>query len=155
VHAQVLHAALEQERAHGVGHGADAHLQAVAVFDLRGDEPSHRGVHVADGWIGQLRRGGVVAFDDVVHLADVDAGLLAVDVRQILVGFDDDGAGALDDRVVPQVGGAQIEVAVLVHGARLEDDDVGGRHEAPVVVGNLAEIDRDVVAAPSSCFFRS
>ena len=148
VDAQVLHAAFEQDGAHGVGHGADAHLQAVAVLDLGGDEPTHRGVYVADGWIGQLRCGGVVALDDVVHLADVDAGLLAVDVRQILVGLDDDGLGALEDGVMPQVGGAQIEVAVLVHGARLEDDDVRRRHEAPVVVGNLTQVDRDVVAAP-------
>ena len=49
---------------------------------------------------------------------------------------------------MPQVGGAQIEVAVLVHRAGLEDDDVDRGHEAPVVVGDLAEIDRDVVAAP-------
>ena len=64
------------------------------------------------------------------------------------VGFDDHGAGALDDGAMPQVGGAQIERAVLVDGAGLEDDHIGGRHEPPVVVGDFAEIDRDVVAAP-------
>jgi hypothetical protein len=78
----------------------------------------------------------------------VDAGPFAVHVRQVLVRLDDDGAGALEDGAMPQVGGAEIEVAVLVHRAGLEDDDVRGRHEAPVVVGDLAEIHRDVVAAP-------
>ena len=145
--AEIAHAALEQDRAHRVRHGADADLQAIAVLDLRGDEPPDGGVHVADRRIRQLRRRTVVAFDHEVHFADVDAGLLAVDVGQSPARLDDDRAGALDDGAMPQVGGAQIEVAVLVHRAGLEDDDVGGRHEAPVVVGDLAEIDRDVVAA--------
>ena len=146
--AEVAHAALEQERADGVRHGADADLQAIAVLDLGGDEPARR---------RRRRRGPVDSAAPaqgpsspsmhVVHFADVDAGLLAVDVGQLPARLDDDRAGALDDGAMPQVGGAQIEVAVLVHRTGLEDDDVGGRHEAPVVVGDLAEIDRDVVAA--------
>ena len=53
---------------------------------------------------------------------------------------------------MPQVGGAEIEVAVLVHRTGLEDDDVRRGHEPPVVVGDLAEIDGDVVAAPLVVF---
>ena len=50
-----------------------------------GDEPPDRGVDVTNRRIRQLRRRGiVVAFDHVVHFADVEAGLLAVDVRQPL-----------------------------------------------------------------------
>ena len=57
VDAEVAHAALEQERADGVGHGADPDLQAIAVLDLGGDEPPDGGVDVADRRIRQLRRG--------------------------------------------------------------------------------------------------
>ena len=48
---------------------------------------------------------------------------------------------------MPQVGGAQIVVTVSVERTGLENDDVRRAHEAAVVVGDLAEIDRDVVAA--------
>jgi hypothetical protein len=69
-----------------------------------------------------------------------------MNVGQSPIGLDDDRVRALDDGAMPQVGGAQIELAVLIHGARLDDDDVRGGHEAPVIVGDLAKIDRDVVA---------
>ena len=124
VDAEIAHAALEQDRAHGVRHGADPDLQAIAVLDLRGDEPSDGGVDVADRRIRQLRCGTVVPFDHEVHFADVNPGLLAVDVGQCAARLDDHRAGALDDGAVPQVGGAQVEVAVLVHRTGLEDDDV-------------------------------
>jgi hypothetical protein len=48
---------------------------------------------------------------------------------------------------MPQVGRAQIEEAVLVHGASPEDDDVRRRHEPAVVLRDLPQIHRDVVAA--------
>src|SRR4029453_11071730 len=81
----------------------------------------------------------------------------AVDVRQAAAGFDDYQAGTLDHGPVPQIRCAQIEVAVLVHRAGLEHDDIHRIHEAPVVIGDLAEIDRDVATAsgvvhpPVSC----
>ena len=44
VDAEVAHAALEQQRADRVRHGADADLQAAAVLDLGGDQLRHRAV---------------------------------------------------------------------------------------------------------------
>ena len=146
--AEVADAAVEQERADRIRHAADADLQAVAVFDVRRDEPPHRAIDRRRRRIRQLRRGRVVALDDVVHFAHVHARLVAVDVRQPAARLDDDHPGALDDRAVPQVGGAQVEAAVLVDRARLQDDDVDRGDEAPVVVRDLTEIDRDVAAAP-------
>ena len=148
VDAEIAHAALEQERAHGVRHGADPDLQAIPVPDLGGDEPADSDVEVADWRIRQLRCGTVVPFDHEVHFADMEAGLFAMDVGQSPARLDDDGVGALDDGAMPQVGGAQVEVAVLIHRTGLDDDDVRGSHEAPVVVGDLAKIDRNVVATP-------
>jgi hypothetical protein len=153
VHAEVAHAALEQRRADGVGHGADADLQAVAVRDLRGNQPADRDVGRARERVGQLRGRLAAAVDHVVHLAHVDAGLLAVDVRQAGARLDDDRLRALDDRAVPQVGCAQVEVAVLVDRAGLEDDDVDGRDEAAVVVRDLAEVHRQVAAAAGVVLF--
>jgi hypothetical protein len=60
----------------------------------------------------------------------MNAGLLAVDVGQSTAGLDDHRAGTFDDRADATVGGRHVEVAVLVHRTGLEDDDVGGRHEA-------------------------
>ena len=47
---------------------------------------------------------------------------------------------------MPDVGGAEVEQAVLVDRAGLDHDDVDRIDEAAVVVGHLAEIERDVVA---------
>ena len=46
VDAEVAHAALHQERAHGVRHRADADLQARAVVDLARDQPGDRAVGI-------------------------------------------------------------------------------------------------------------
>ena len=97
--------------------------------------------------IRQFGRRCVVALDDVVDLADVDAVVVAVDIGQAAARLDDDHPGALDDRAVPEIGGAQIEIAVFVDRAGLEDDDVDRVDEAPIVVRDLAKIDRHVVAA--------
>src|SRR5215468_7568993 len=77
----------------------------------------------------------------------MQAGLFAIDVRQSAAGFDDDQTRALDYRAVPEIGGAQIEIAVLIDRTGLENDDVHRIHEAPVVIRNLTKVHRDVVAA--------
>ena len=98
--------------------------------------------------IGKLRRRRIVALDYIVHFAHVQAGFFAVDVRQPTARLDDDQAGALDHRAVPEIGGAQIEIALLVERTGLEHDDIDRIHEAPIVVGDFTKVDRDVVAAP-------
>ncbi|MFN8191805.1 MAG: hypothetical protein U0R78_15475 [Nocardioidaceae bacterium] len=40
--AEVLRTGVLERRAHGVGHGADPDLEAIAVLDLRRHETGHR-----------------------------------------------------------------------------------------------------------------
>ena len=153
VHAEVARAAFEQGRADGVGHRADADLQAIPVLDLGGNQLADRDIDLARHWIRQLGSRLVVTLDHVIHFAHVHAGLVPVHVRQAPARLDDDHPRALDDRAVPQVGGAHVEVPALVERAGLEDDDVDRRDEATVVVRDLAEIDRQVAAAAHVVLF--
>ena len=138
VHAQVLQVGLGDQGAHGVGHAADAQLQAGAVGDLGDDEVGHGAVHVGGGHGAQLGDGGVVAFHHVGHVGDVQLCLIqAVDGGQVLVNLHHDvlGPGAH----VIQVRGSQGhgEVAVLVHGGHLGEDHVHGVQVLPVEPGQL------------------
>ena len=139
--------AFEQDRTDGIGHATDADLQAVAVVDFRRDELPHGGIDLAGWRIRQFGRRGVVAFDHVVDLADVHTRLFTIDIGQPAGRLDDDHSGALDDRAVPEIRRAQIEVAVFIDRACLEDDDVDRINEAPVIIRDFTEIDRDVIAA--------
>src|ERR1019366_2474881 len=80
--AKIADPAFEQQRANRVGHAADTYLQAGAVINLAGDEARNGLVDL--GWlrVGQLRRRLVVALDDVVDLADMDAVPVSEDIRQ-------------------------------------------------------------------------
>ena len=144
--AEIADAAFEQELADGVGHGADADLQTGAVADLARDVARDGAVDVAWRRVGQLQRRRRVALDHVVDFADMDPGALAVDIRQAGRGLDDDHLGALDHRAVPEIGDAQVEEPVRVDRAGLEDDDVHGRDEPPVIVGDLAQVHRKIMA---------
>lgn len=145
MHAQVAHPALEQQRADRVRHRADAELQATAVLDLGGDRLRDRAIGVGGGRVRDLRGGAVVALDDVVDLALVRRVLEPVEVRQPSRLLDDHELRALDDRAVPERGEAEIEEAVLVLRAGLENGDLRRVDEAPVVVRDLTQVARDVV----------
>ena len=140
-------AALAQQRAHGVGHAANADLQAGAVFDLRRDQRRDLAIDVGDRLIGQLRRCGRLAVDDVVDVADVHRFLRTEDVRHRRTGLDDHRRGALGHRLLVRHRAAEVEVAVVVHRTGLDAGDVDALDEAAIVVGRLAEVHRDVVAA--------
>ena len=147
MHAKIAHPAFEKERTDGIGHAADADLQAVAVVDFSRDQPPHRGVDLAGWRIRQFGRRGVVALDHVVDLADVHARLFTIDIGQPAGRLDDDHPGALDDRAVPEIRRTQIEIAAFIDRACLEDDDVDRVDEAPIVIRDFTKIDRDVIAA--------
>ena len=146
VHAEVADAAFQQQRADRIRHAADADLQAGAILDLGCDPARDGAVDLGRRRVRQLRGRLVVALDDVIDLADVNAVLLAEDVRQAAGHLDDHHLRALDDRAVPEIGGAEIEVAALVHRTGLENDDVHRINEAAVIVRQLAEVERQVVA---------
>ena len=126
VHAEVAHAALEQQRADGVRHRADADLQAGAVLDLGGDQPRDGVIDVGGRRVRDLGGGPVVTLDDVVDVALVHGVLEPVEVRQPGRLLDDHDLRALDDRAMPERGEAEIEEAVLVLRAGLDTAISGG-----------------------------
>jgi hypothetical protein len=54
---------------------------------------------------------------------------------------------------MPQIANAEIEIAILVHRARFENDDVDGVNETAVIVRNFAEVQGHVIAAAGIVFF--
>ncbi len=58
-------------------------------------------------------------------------------------------SGAKNDVAVPQIGGAEIEITVLVHPASLQHNNVYRRDKTLVIVWNFAKIDRQVMHTPS------
>ena len=88
--AEVAHAAVQQQRAHRVGHRADPDLQARSVLDLGRDEAGDLTIDVGGHRLRKLRKRQTGTVDDVVDLADVQPVVDAVDVRDGGVDLDDD-----------------------------------------------------------------
>ena len=138
MYAQILQVRLAQHSAHGVGHAADAQLQAGAVGDLLHDELGHGLIHLGGG-VGGLDAHGVVApLHDHVHLGNMDAVVKAAQTPgHILVDLHDDHLGLFNNS--PQMGGreAEVEVAVLIHGRHLEHGHIRGGNVVGIVPGQL------------------
>jgi len=147
VNAEIADTAFEQQGANGVGHAADADLQAGAIFNLDGDAARNGAIDFARLRIWQLRRWIAVAFDDVIDFAEMNAVLVSAGIGEAFAHLDNHHPGAFNHGAVPHIGGTEVEAAVLVHGACLEDDDVNRIEEAAVIVGDFAEVERHVVAA--------
>ncbi len=147
VDAQVAHAGLLQHRAHGIGHAADADLQAGAIVHLRSDEGRDLAVDLADRRVAQFGQRIAAFVDEVVDLADVDRVLVAENLRHMLRHFDHDAARTLRRGMGVGCGKAEVETAVCIHRCRLQDQDVTGINEAAIPVRHLAEVHRHVIAA--------
>ena len=97
VNGQVLEVRLRDHRADGVGHAADAELEARAVRDLRHDKVGDRGVDLGGGAArAELRNRRILPFHNHVDVLDVDlAAVEAVDPGKVLVDLDDDSLGGI------------------------------------------------------------
>ena len=119
MYAQIPQVGLGDHHAHGIGHAADAKLEAGAVGNGGHDQLRHGLVHLRGRAAGaQLGHRGIVPLYDLVHVHDVDlAARQAVHPGHVLVDLHDDMLG--NGQHVGQMGGGQavIKVAVLVHGA--------------------------------------
>ena len=92
--AKIAHIGVTQQRAHRVGHAADADLQAGAIFDLGRYQPGHLLLDraaVARRDLGQRR---VAVIDDEIDFAGVDGIIRAGHTRHGRGGLDDDHARA-------------------------------------------------------------
>ena len=125
VHADVLQVGLGDEGAHGVGHAADAQLQAGAVGDLFHDHAGHDLVHLGGRDGGHDAQGRVFAFDYVIDFGDVHRFFEAAQAAgHVFVDFNDDLLGPLAHGGHMGGAGAEVEVAVLIHGSYLENGHV-------------------------------
>ena len=73
--------------------------------------------------------------DDVIHLTYMNAVLVSIDIWQAPAHLDDDHFGPFNHRAVPDIGGTEVEVTVLVQRAYLKNDHVHWLKEPAVVVG--------------------
>ena len=146
VDAQVLQIALGDEAADGVGHTADAQLQAGTVGDLRNDEVCDLQIDLGGGaGSGHLADGRIVALHDAGDLGDMDTVFHTTEAAgHIGVDLHDDLPGLLTDGTQMGSAGAEVEVAVLVHRSHLEDGDVQRVGTLAVVAGQLRIADGGV-----------
>ena len=144
--AQVLQVALGDQAADGVGHAADAQLEAGTVGDLGDDEVGHGQIHLRGGaGCCHLAQRGIVALHNGSDLVNVDAVLEAAQAAgHVLVHFHNDLLGLLADGSQMAGGRAEVEVAVLVHGGNLEHCHIHGVIALPVVPGQLGIADGSI-----------
>ena len=143
MHAQVLQIALGDQAADGIGHAADAQLQAGTVGDLRNDQVGNLQVHFGGSTgSGHLADGRVVAFHDAGHLRNVHAVLHAAQAAgHVLIDLHDDLFGLFAHGTQMGSAGAEVEVTVLIHGGHLEHGHIDGVRALTVVAGQLGITD--------------
>ena len=112
----------------------------------------YRAVDLARVRIGQLRARLIVALDDEIDFAHMHAILSAEYVWHLTIDLDDHHLRAFDDRPLPDIGRAKVEVSAVIHRAGFEDGDVHGIEKATVIIRHLSQIQRDVVAAAGIVF---
>ena len=146
VHAQILQIALRDQPADGVGHTADAQLQAGTVRDLRHDEVGYLQVHLGSGTGScHLADGGICALHNATYLRNVYAVLHAAKAaRHIGVDLHDDLLGLFAHSTQMRSAGTEVEVAMLVHGGHLKYCHIHGVAALAVVAGQLRVADGGV-----------
>ena len=146
MHAEIAQARARELGADRIRHGADADLEAGAVFDQRRHVLGDLAVHVARGRIRQLGQGAAAALvDDAVHLGQVNARLAPRHHRERRIDLDDDALGDVADRAQIGRDGREVEAALLVDRSDLQAGEVDlVAQEAAIEIRTLAEIERDV-----------
>ena len=146
VDAQVFQVALCDQAANGVGHTADAQLQAGTVGDEGHHQVCHLEVHLGGGAGGShLADGRVAALHDAAHFRNMHAVLHAAQAPgHVGVDFHDDLLGFLTHGTQMACTGAKVEIAVLVHGSHLENGNIQRVRALAVVAGQLRVADGGV-----------
>ena len=135
---EILQIRLTDHHTHGVGHTADAQLEASTVGDL----PHHQLCHFLVD-LGGLSRGQdahriIAAFHDHIHVGDMDClAKAAVNTGHLLVDLHDDRLGGIANSLQVRGGNAEVEVAVLIHGGNLEHGNIGLIEVLVAVTGQL------------------
>src|SRR6516225_4565960 len=118
--SQILHSRFQQQGAYRVGHAADSDLKTGAVLHFGGNEPGHDAVNIVRLRIRQLRARLVIALDDELDLAEVNAVVSAEDVGNLTIDLQDHQLRTVDHGPLPEIRRAKVEVPAVVHRASLE-----------------------------------
>jgi len=71
--AEIAHAAFQEQSADRIRHAADPDLKTGAILHLGGDAPRDQAIDVARRRVRQFRCREIIAVDEVVDFAHVDA----------------------------------------------------------------------------------
>ena len=146
--AKIAQGRLLQQRGDRIGHAANAHLQAGAIFDLLCDQGCYRAVNLRRFGIGQFGRWHIIALNHVIHLAAMHAHMRATHARRIGQRYDDESLGGFDGGGVPDIDWAKIEITLCVHRCCTEGGDVFTRDETAVVVRGFTKMAGQVIDQP-------
>ena len=118
MYAQIFQVALGNHGADGVGHAADAKLQAGAVGDAVHHQAGNSLINFGGGTAAaQLVDRRVVTLDNAVNLGNVQAVVVAAQAdRHVLVHFHKHLVGLAGSIGQMAGAGAEVEVAVAIHG---------------------------------------
>ena len=147
--AHVLQIRLAQQHTHSVRHTADTQLQAGAVGNALHHLLGH-GLVDLRGRCGQhLTHGVVAAFHDHIHVGDMYALAKAAQTAgHVLVDLHDQDLGRVADGLHVGSGNAEVEVAVLIHGANLDQGNIRRIDMVIIVTGQLGIAHRLIEAGP-------
>ena len=136
--AHVLQIRLAQQHTHSVRHTADTQLQAGAVGNALHHLLGH-GLVDLRGRCGQhLTHGVVAALHDHIHVGDMYALAKAAQTAgHVLVDLHDQDLGRVADGLHVGSGNAEVEVAVLIHGADLDQGNIRRIDMVIIVTGQL------------------
>ena len=138
MNAQILQIGLADHHTHGVGHTADAQLEAGTVGDLTHHQLSHLLIDLGRLGRGQDTHGIIAAFHDHIYIGDMDClAKAAVNTGHLLVDLHDDRLGGVAHGLQVGGGNAEVEVAVLIHGGNLEHGNIGLIEVLVAVTGQL------------------
>ena len=136
--AHVAQVGLAQQHTHGIGHAADTQLETCAVGDALHHLPGHGLVDLRGRCGQQLAHGVIAAFHDHVHVGDMYALTEAAQAAgHVLVDLHDDDLRRVADGLHVGRGNAEVEVAVLIHGAHLDQGHIRRIDVIIVVAGQL------------------
>ena len=148
MNAQAADRGMGQQRTDRIRHPANPDLQAIAILQFRRDQPGHGAVDIAGRALGQFGHRRPIARNDEIDIADVHPGARPHHMGHGGAFLDNDHAGAFDNRAVPQVRRAKVEIALRVHRGAFDDQNIHWVDEAAIVIGDLAQIDRQVMPDP-------
>ena len=146
MYTQIPQVGLRHHLADGVGHCADAQLEAGAVGDLRHNQTGHRQIHLRGGSAAakDIHR-GILPLYDHIHIADMDTVVKSAKTHgHVLVDFHNNGLGTFADGLQVGTAGAKVKPAVLIHRRDLKHRHIQGLDTVGIVSRQLRIAQGDV-----------